>query len=49
VEWSSDENVESLLNNLESVTHAAMDRIWVAYGFERCWHFDADGTFNLRR
>ena len=45
VEWRSDDNVERLLHNLAAVTHAAMDRVWVAYGFDRCWYFDQDGTF----
>jgi hypothetical protein len=45
VEWRSDENVERLLHNLDAITHAAMDRIWVAYGFERSLDFNEDGTF----
>jgi hypothetical protein len=45
VEWRGDENVESLLHDLGRITHAAMDRLWVAYGFERCLDFDANGKF----
>lgn len=45
VEWTADENVERLAHDLDSVAHAAMDHIWVAYGFSRCHLFDEHGTY----
>lgn len=45
VEWTADENVERLAHDLNSVAHAAMDHVWVAYGFSRCHSFDEQGTY----
>lgn len=45
LEWTGDTNVERLRHDLSSVVHAAMDRIWVAYGFARSEMFDEEGNF----
>lgn len=49
IEWSSTENVERLLDDVTPVVHAAMDRFWLAYGFERCLLFTEDGQFREAR
>lgn len=51
LEWRGDDNIDGLAHNLTAVTHAAMDRVWVAYGFSRCPYFTEKGEPNdeLRR
>ncbi|HEU4907117.1 MAG TPA: ATP-binding protein [Solirubrobacterales bacterium] len=43
LEWRCDYSMDGLLHNLTGATRAAMDRVFVAYGLERCFYFTDTG------
>lgn len=51
LEWRGDYSVDRLLHDLTGATRDAMDRVFVAYGLERCFYFTDEGepSEELRR
>lgn len=43
LEWRGDYSVDGLLHDLTGATRAVMDRVFVAYGFARCFYFSDGG------
>lgn len=44
VTWT-DTNTETLLADPLPLVHGAMDDVWQAYGYDRCWLFDDQGNY----
>lgn len=43
LEWRGDYSVDGLLHGLTGATRTAMDRVFVAYGLEKCFYFTNEG------